>query len=144
MTTELEKLDDRRREIAMRWQDLALTQLGYVINLFLTFGVGIVAYLSKEVMEHAPGFAMPTTQGFRYGVWIVGISVGAGIIANVTRTLDFRYSRERAHARWVGYSPSALSYLGSYLGTLTWVLFYLQALGFGVGVFLLAQGIWYR
>jgi hypothetical protein len=65
------------RETALKWQDLALTQLGYVINLFLTFGVGIVAYLSKEVLEHPPGFSMPGTRGFRWGVWNRG-NVGGG------------------------------------------------------------------
>lgn len=134
------------RETALKWQDLALTQLGYVINLFLTFGVGIVAYLSKEVLEHPPGFSMPATSGFRWGVWIVGMSVAAGILANVTRTVDYRYTRERAHAKWAGrhFRSDGFRVIARYLGTFTWFLFYLQALGFGVGVFLLARGVWHR
>jgi hypothetical protein len=126
----------------MKWQDLALTQLGYVINLFLTFGVGIVAYLSREVMEHPQGFTLPQGRGFRDGVWLVGFSVGAGIVANVTRTLDFRFSRQAAFESWKGIKNFKPAIVAGYLGRLTWFIFYAQVLGFGVGVYLLAHGIW--
>ena len=135
--------EERDRDSYLRWQKIALVQLGYVINLILTLSGAVLAFAVKAMMESkAP---LPTCAHFMFhaSILILGISVWSSLVANVTRALDFRYTRKAAYARWKN-RPEHNSHhdKANSFGELTWWLFYCQTGAFGIGAALLFLSIW--
>jgi hypothetical protein len=134
---------DKDRESYLRWQELAITQLGYTINLFLTLTTATLAFSLKILMESQAPFSGSAHCFFHVAVPFLGISIVSALGANWTRALDFRYTRLAAWERVTNgtkhddYQRTATSY-----GNWTWGLFYCQTLTFGLGVVLLALSIW--
>ena len=128
------------RESYLRWQEIAITQLGYTINLMMTLSGGVLAFVVKEKLDgkvNAHGCA------WHFVLGCLGFSVVAAIIANVTRALDFRYTRRAARARMKdGEDHQDLHDKAECLGAWTWFLFYCQAATFGLGVFFLAWSLY--
>jgi hypothetical protein len=142
----------------LRWQEIALKQMGYTLNLVLTlttaslgFGVNLLA--GGKVPRTGPGSWV-----FRGSLIILVAAVAFGLLANCSRLLDFRYTRRAArhreklaravhqndlqaaarheaeHDKYDCYSEA--------LGKCTWVLLAFQSVGFALGVLLLAAGMW--
>jgi hypothetical protein len=82
------------REKAAFWQKTALEQLGYVLNLFLTFSVGSLGFAVKIMTEAREPFSADARWRFMWALPILGLSVLLGLLANITRTFDFGSSEE--------------------------------------------------
>jgi hypothetical protein len=132
--------DRQLRESAAFWQKLALEQLGYVLNLFLTFAVGSIGFAVKIMIEAKEPFLPDARWRFMWALPILGLSVLLGLSANITRTLDFRYTRRAARDNETRTDHQAWKVAGV-LGKVTWWLFFTQALAFGVGAFLLCYSV---
>jgi len=85
---------DRREERYIRWQKLAIEQLGIVINLFLTFAGAILAFAVKTMMESNEVLPAPASEEFHCSLIALGLSIGFALLGNVTRAFDFRYTRK--------------------------------------------------
>jgi hypothetical protein len=135
--------DETDRDSYLRWQGLALTQLGYSINLMLTIAVAMLAFAATTMMQSKVPLPYPARWLFHCSLPTLAIAVFVAIAANVTRALDFRYSRRAARARMKGEGDhNDLQDTAEWWGKWTWRLFYVQATTFGIGVVALALGIW--
>ncbi len=122
---------DQDRESYFRWQEFAIRQLGYVINLMMTLSGGALAFAIREKIE---GYVKLDGCAWRLAVLSLAISVIAAVAANVTRALDFRYTRRAARARMKdGKDHEELHETAERLGAWTWGLFYFQAATFALG-----------
>jgi hypothetical protein len=130
------------RESYLGWQEIAITQLGYVINLFLTFAGVAVAFALKILMESRTPFPYIAHCFFYIALLLLPLSVAAALSANITRALDFRYSRRAARKRWKNETGhDEFEKKATRLGEWTWWLFALQTVAFGLGVMFLGLGL---
>jgi hypothetical protein len=127
------------REGYLRWQEFAITQLGYTINLMMTLSGAILVFVVKEKLDEkikAHGCE------WRFALGCLGLSVLAAIAANITRACDFRYTRRAVRERMKnGEDHQELHDKAEWLGAWTWGLFYCQAATFAFGVILLAWSL---
>jgi hypothetical protein len=130
---------DQDRDRYLRWQGIAITQLGYTINLMMTLSGGVLAFAIKGKLDgavKASGFS------WRSALIFLGCSVLFAIAANVTRAWDFRYTRGAARARMKdGRDHDELHDKADCLGRLTWGLFCFQAASFFLGILFLAGSL---
>jgi hypothetical protein len=119
--------NDEDRESYMRWQEIAIVQLGYTINLFLTFAGVTVSFALKILMESHTPFLRPARCFFYAALLLLLLSVTAALCANVTRALDFRYTRRAARERMkYGKDHDEFHDKAECYGKWTWQLFYAQ------------------
>jgi hypothetical protein len=128
------------RESYLRWQEIAITQLGYTINLVMTLSGAVLAFVVKEKLdEKIKAYGCE----WRFALACLGLSVLAAIVANVTRASDFRYTRRAARERMKdGKDHQELHDKAECLGAWTWRLFYCQAATFALAVIFLAWSLW--
>jgi len=135
--------EERDRDSYLRWQKIALEQLGYVINLFLTLSGAVLAFAVKIMMDSKAPLPACVHYMFHASLLVLGISIGSSLAANTTRAMDFRYTRRAAYARWKKEPDHAtLQETADNCGKWTWWLFYCQTGAFGLGVLLLCVSIW--
>ena len=120
-----------------RWQKLAIDQLTYALNLFLTLTIAVLAYWFSLLRDD--GFMPGATAKCLMLLSLVAlaVSVVCGLVCVVSRLIDFRGTARRARGKED--APSRDELRG--LGRLTWSLFYILLAGFGVGVSLLATAL---
>jgi hypothetical protein len=128
------------RESYLSWQGIAITQLGYTLNLMMTLSGGVLAFVVKEKLD---GKVNAHGGGWHFALGCLGFSVLAAIVANVTRALDFRYTRRAARERMKdGKDHQDLHDTAECLGAWTWRLFYFQAATFALGILFLAWSLY--
>ena len=120
----------RARDAPVRWQKIAIDQLGYALNLVLTFTVAALGY----------AFALLRDDGFRpvpcakclFIIALAGLATSAvcGLACVLTRLSDFRGTAERARADGTAPTKGRLKRLGEW----TWYLFRFQLVAFALGV----------
>lgn len=137
-------VEERDRESYLRWQKIAIEQLSAVINLFLTFAIAELAFGLKTMMDAKAPFPDAASALFRWAIILTVACIGVGLIANITRTLDFRYTRKAVHARWKKQLVAQDKYhkLEKLMGTCTWWIFLFQTITFAVATTLLARSLW--
>jgi hypothetical protein len=116
-----------------RWQKIAIEQLGYVVNLILTFTIAALGYwfviLHDAAFKPSPSaqWAMVASLG------LLASSAFCGFGCVVIRLSNFRGTASRAR----GIDPPPKHVLDG-LGRLTWGLFYAQLVTFPFGILALA------
>jgi hypothetical protein len=134
---------ERDRDSYLRWQKIAIEQLGYVINLFLTLSGAVLAFAVKTMMASSTPLPPCAHCLFGAALLVLAISIWFSLAANITRALDFRYTRRAAHARWKEKPEhDALQDKADMFGKWTWCLFYWQTGAFARGVASLFLSIW--
>lgn len=116
-------MNERDRERYVRWQDYRIQHLGYAVNLFLGFGVASIAFAMTRPNE---------VEGIIPFCW--SISLVAGVIAVVSRLVDFRYTCKKIKSGNQDYELTT-----SLAGHTTWVAFGVQLVTYcaGAGMFLI-------
>jgi hypothetical protein len=123
-----------KKDRCQRWRKIAIDQLGYALNLTLTFAIATLGYcfaLLKD-RDFAPASSAKCTMIL--SLLALAFSATCGFTAVVTRLWDFRGTARRACDHPA--APTKDELRG--LGTLTWVLFYVQLGVFVIGVGALA------
>jgi hypothetical protein len=134
---------DNDRDSYLRWQELAITQLGYTINLFFTLAGATLAFGTKILMDSQSAFSGYQHCLFLASFRFLGLSIITALGANVTRALDFRFTRRAARERMKdGQDHDDLHDKAECLGKWTWGLFYLQTISFGLGIISFSASIW--
>jgi len=112
---------DEYSERHLFWRDKILTQLGYSINLFLTIGFGLVAFLMSQkdkFLSIKIDFSLAIDWGstFYYStVFLVTISILLGAISVTSRLFDLRitghitFVRKRSLQKYNTLLPDNLS-----------------------------------
>jgi hypothetical protein len=133
---------DKDRESYIRWQEIALVQLGYTINLLLTFAGVTVSFALKILIEPHTSFLCPARSLFYAAMLPLSLSVAVALCANVTRASDFRYTRRAARARMKdGKDHDEFHDKAECFGKWTWWLFYTQVGTFFIGALLLGLSL---
>lgn len=139
----------------LRWQDVRRAQLGYVVNLVVTFGIASVGFGVKLIFDKP---TLIDNTAFHLSLYFLLGTIGFGLLSNFSRLLDFRYTARTAHAREMrernkagdDLTPEEKSLAGKhseyrkctkFFERNTWCLLGLQLLAFVVGIVLLVHGI---
>jgi len=113
-----------------RWRKIAIDQLSYTLNLTLTFTIAALAFwfaLLKDATFVPAGIAKACLW---LSLFSLIVSAFLGFICALCRLWDFRGTARRACNHPKAPPKGELRELGD----MTWVLFYLQLLAFGIGV----------
>jgi hypothetical protein len=119
----------------IRWQAIALKQLGYAVNLLLGLGVGGVGFSAHLLLERKLGTGSAEST-LLVASFALLVSVLLGLACVITRLVDFRTTRCAAHKREAGAPERELQPLRarySRLGQWSWRLFWLQLAAFSLG-----------
>ena len=124
----------------VRWQSITITQLGYAVNLILTFATASLGFILSMVKD----------RGFKPDCWgrgfldfsglALGVSVAVGLGCVVNRLADFRKTAQIARFRQKWPERKEPLFIRRMrrrtkkLGKRTWQLFCWQVSSFGVGV----------
>lgn len=117
-----------------RWRKIAIDQLGYTLNLTLTFAIAALGYcfaLLKDKDFTPLSYAKCT---MTLSLLFLAISTVFGFICVVNRLLDFRGTARRACNHPKAPPKDDLRELGNR----TWILFYIELGTFAAGVITLA------
>lgn len=112
-----------------RWRKIAIDQLGYVLNLTLTFAIATLGYcfaLLKD-KDFAPGHSAKQTMILAF--LALGLSAIFGFACALVRLLDFRGTARRACDHPKKPTQEAMRDLDNAV----WVLFYVQLGAFAMG-----------
>jgi hypothetical protein len=120
-----------------RWQKITIDQLGYALNLILTFTIAALGYCFVLLRDNGFVPRCPAKYTLLFSLLALAISALCGLATVLTRLSDFRGTAKRARKR--ADAPDA-GYLNC-LGRTTWVLFYVHLIAFAIGVAALATTI---
>jgi 4-hydroxybenzoate polyprenyltransferase len=114
------------------WQKTTIDQLGYTINLFLTFGVAALGYCfallrGTDFPESSARCLMSLT------LITLGLSLLSGVLCTLNRLADFRGTARRIRQDAGVPSKEELRIVGR----ITWCLLYIEVITFCAGVGLL-------
>jgi hypothetical protein len=117
-------------EKAIRWQKNTLDQLGYALNLILTFTIATLGYCFVLLKDKcfAPGSSAKCA--FLFSLSALAISAICGFACILTRLWDFRETARRARNDSEALSREEVRALGR----TTWRFFYVQLATFALGV----------
>jgi hypothetical protein len=142
---------DQSEGSSIRWQAIAIEQLGYAVGLFLSFStaaLGFLLTLIENPSYNPDSWTMRCMDGA--GVGLIASLVLGGVCV-VNRLQDFRKTREIARQReefqaegrsreQIQSHMSGMRAQSSRLGERTWLLFWMQIVTFAIGALLLVIG----
>jgi hypothetical protein len=121
-------------ERGTRWQKNTLDQLGYALNLILTFTIAALGYCFVLLKDASFTPSCSAKCAFLFSLGALALSAICGIFCVLTRLWDFRETARRARN-----DPEALTKEEvRALGRRTWVFFYIELAAFALGVTALA------
>jgi cytochrome c oxidase subunit IV len=141
----------------LRWQEIRISHLGYVVNLVLTLTTASMGFGVKQIFDK-PSLA---SNGFlRWSLGVLILATAAGLITNCFRLLDFQDTANAVRARELKKRQEAEEELtdeqkrkadkysfysdrADNWGHCTWVLIKLQAFFFFVGIVLFICAVWH-
>ena|ERR1700722_2014390 len=117
-----------------RWRKIAIDQLGYLINLTLTFAIAALGYCFVLLQDKEFTLVYSAKRAMIVSMSALAFSAIFGFICAVVRLLDFRGTARRACNHPKKPTKDAMRDLDD----LTWRLLYVQLGTFGIGVGALA------
>ena len=132
---QLKKQIDKEKYV--RWQNYRITQLSFSINLFLTFGIAAICFCSKLLIDES--YILPTTEKthFFYALFWLCSSLVFGVLATITRLIDYRYTALKIREIYKGWRNTAVKFTTKHIGKLTWLFFGVQTGALLIGVYFL-------
>jgi hypothetical protein len=122
---------------AQRWQKIAIDQLGYSLNLTLTYTVAALAYWFTLLKSSDFNPACSARLFMLCSLPALGLSAICGFTCVVNRMIDFRGTAKRARG---DQDAPTKEYLQGF-GLRSWVLFYIHLAGFVTGVALISVAL---
>lgn len=89
----------KNRESSIRWTGIAITQLGYAINLILTFSTASLGFAPSLLKDKDFCPTSAAQKLFDIALVTLGLSIVIGIACVFNRLKDFRVSRVIATER---------------------------------------------
>ena len=138
--------ENNANETHTRWQGIALTQLGYSINLILAFSLASLGF----GVSWLDGASKSELYLHFCALGSLFFSILAGLTCTITRLYDFRKTRKAARLEWEKNSSCAkdteseikeLEECAWKLGRRTWRFFVLQLGSFALGFICLAISV---
>lgn len=118
------KLSDQDRDSFLRWQDYRIGYLSFSINLFLGFSVASIAFLVQQGSKTLTSPPNLNQELMLPVIWWL-FSTIFGVVATLSRMVDFRYTARRirggrkeyfclakiaGHVTWIGFGCQVASY----------------------------------
>ena len=125
-----------KNDKCQRWRKIAIDQLGYAVNLILTFTVATLGYWFALLKDNLP-LGSSAKCAMLLSLLALVLSAICGLMCVVNRLWDFRGTARRACRLPEG--PTKEELRG--LGVLTWALFYIQLTAFTIGVAAVATAL---
>ena len=133
------------RESFVRWQEITITQLGYAVNLILSFAAASLGFLLTLLKDNDFTPRHLEKGFFDLSLVLLGLSIVSGILCVINRLRDFRETKSiaRDRARWKkkGISGVQIDELlkprrddVNKLGKWTWRMFWIQLASFSLGL----------
>ncbi len=123
-------MSDRERDSFVRWQAYRIGHLSFSINLFLGFSVASIAYVvTASDSAQSNGHQLSPEMLISLYWWVV--SAAAGVMATMSRLIDFRYTAKRVRNGRKGYKCT------------TWLAGHSTWIFFGVALASYCIGVWY-
>jgi predicted permease len=124
------KMSDQDRDSFLRWQEYRISQLSFSINLFLGFSVASIAFL---VQHGTKTLTSPPTLNQELMLPVIWWLFSAlfGVLATLSRLVDFRYTAKRIRGGRKKYFC-----LTKMAGHITWVSFGCQIASYCIGIWL--------
>lgn len=132
-----DEIKNKHEENYYRWTEIAINQLGYVINLLLVMTVAAIGFGITFWNENVTGCSLCL---LIISLVSLCFSFLFGGFCTITRLLDFRYTRRAKRYEWTAKDISEICKLECetyVLGKWTWRLFWFQLGSFAVGVIFL-------
>ncbi len=120
-------MDSDQKERYVRWQNYRITQLSFSINLFLGFAVASLAYAINLRINNVTGVIIAELYCSIYW-W--SASFALGVVATVSRLLDFRYTAIK-----IKDGGSFNTSMANWCGKITWGAFWVQIICYCVGAY---------
>lgn len=142
----------QHKESFVRWQGISIQQLGYSINLILTFATAALGFAFSLLKDPCFQTFSCSKLLFTPSLFLIGVSIVLGLLCTVNRLCDFRKTTRIARCReqWCrdGKSETEIDSLleerrkeTKRLGKCTWNLFYTQVVTFGLGMLMLVVSL---
>ena len=123
-------MDSDQKERYVRWQNYRITQLSFSINLFLAFAVASLAYAINLKINNVSGVIIVELYCSIYW-W--SASFALGVLATVSRLLDFRYTAIKIKEIKDGDTFNA--FMAQWCGKITWGAFWVQLISYCFGAY---------
>jgi hypothetical protein len=121
----------------VRWQAILITQLGFVLNLVLSFAVAGLGFWVSLLRDS-------NFQPHCWAKWLFGLSgfslilsIATGIWCALNRLWDFQITAGIAREKWKDEELAAMRIESDKLGDRTWALLYFQISAFSLATILL-------
>jgi hypothetical protein len=125
---------DEENDKCQRWRKIAIDQLGYLVNLTLTFAIAALGYCFVLLKDKDFTPTHCAKESMILAMLALALSATFGFVCAVVRLLDFRGTARRACDHPNKPTKEAMRDLDNW----TWVLFYIQLGAFAIGVGALA------
>lgn len=133
-----EKNDDKERSV--RWQQITINQLSYVINLILGLSVAALGFASSLLLNKMFNLANSADGFFVISLISLLMSGFFGVWCTINRLRDFRLTAKITKIR-DGTEVQELRKLTRRLGEKTWILFWWQIGTFSFGILLMVISV---
>jgi hypothetical protein len=129
------RMTDNERDSFVRWQEYRIGHLSFSINLFLGFAIASIAYLvAANEKTRINGQSLSPELLMSLFWWVV--STASGVLATISRLVDFRYTAKRIRAGRKGYQCTLWL-----AGHGTWVLFGVALISYCIGAWCFVSGM---
>jgi polyferredoxin len=124
----------KSKEAGVRWHKIAIDQLGYALNLILTFTIAALGYCFVLLRDKDFTPASSAKSSLIFALSILAVSALCGLACVIVRVWDFRGTARRASNHPEAPSKEDVRILDR----VTWWLFFVQLAAFALGVIALA------
>lgn len=121
-------MSEQDRDSFLRWQEYRISHLSFSINLFLGFSVTSIAFLiqqNSKPLSSPPYLSQELIESLLW--WF--LSAMFGVIATLSRLVDFRYTAKRIRGGRKQYFC-----LTKIAGHTTWVCFGCEVAAYCIGI----------
>ena len=129
----------------VRWQGYSMGQLTFALNLFFGLSVGALGFAFTLIRDE--NFILTSCPKTLFQISLISLSFAIliGCSAVVSRLFDFRYTARkiRSDEKNEGEESAVYKYRSSFLGRLTWRLFWSQLFTLGLGLITLIVSVLY-
>jgi hypothetical protein len=130
-------VEEGESDRSQRWRKIAIDQLGYLLNLTLSFAIAALGYCFVLLKDRDFTPEHLARQAMMLAIISLVVSAIAGLTCSLNRLWDFRDTARRAY----GHPNKPTKEAVRDLGQRTWIMFYFQLGAFGAGVAALATAL---
>ena len=126
----------------IRWHSNLRKQVTFTNNLLLTISIGITGFIFNLLNNVSLNINCHNKQLIKVGLILTILSITLGVMANISRIIDFRYTLKKIKKELEKETDlSKLKSMRKVFGNITWFLFYCQVLTLLIGIILLSVGL---